>query len=402
MDKIAVLIPCYNESATIAKVVQDYRAALPDAAIYVYDNNSTDGTDEIARAAGAVVRYERRQGKGNVIRTMFREIDAECYLMIDGDDTYPAEDARAMADGVLRDGYDMVIGDRLSSTYFTENKRPFHNSGNVLVRKLVNRFFGGHVTDIMTGYRAFSPLFVKSFPILSKGFEIETEMTIHALDKNFALTSIPVGYRDRPAGSESKLNTFSDGFKVLRTIARLYKDYRPLPFFSIIAGILMVAALLWRWLFNGDLGLFNMILKFLGHNPIYVVENKNSAIIALIFVLTWRLVGYAMIMILAGLKSLDPTLIEAAKVDGASPWQMLWQLLLSIIVLTVSNFTNNTVPKVLTSGGPNDATNVITLFQYNLGFRYYQFGTSAALSILIMLITSLIIVLYIKVSNYKI
>lgn len=190
------------------------------------------------------MRYERRQGKGNVIRTMFREIDAECYLMIDGDDTYPAEDARAMADGVLRDGYDMVIGDRLSSTYFTENKRPFHNSGNVLVRKLVNRFFGGHVTDIMTGYRAFSPLFVKSFPILSKGFEIETEMTIHALDKNFALTSIPVGYRDRPAGSESKLNTFSDGFKVLRTIARLYKDYRPLPFFSIIAGILMVAALL--------------------------------------------------------------------------------------------------------------------------------------------------------------
>ena len=226
MDKIAVLIPCYNESATIAKVVKDYRAALPEAAIYVYDNNSTDGTDEIARAAGAVVRYERRQGKGNVIRTMFREIDAECYLMIDGDDTYPAEDARAMADGVLRDGYDMVIGDRLSSTYFTENKRPFHNSGNVLVRKLVNRFFGGHVTDIMTGYRAFSPLFVKSFPILSKGFEIETEMTIHALDKNFALTSIPVGYRDRPAGSESKLNTFSDGFKVLRTIARLYAVFQ--------------------------------------------------------------------------------------------------------------------------------------------------------------------------------
>lgn len=247
MDKIAVLIPCYNESATIAKVVKDYRAALPEAAIYVYDNNSTDGTDKIARAAGAVVRYERRQGKGNVIRTMFREIDAECYLMIDGDDTYPAEDARAMADGVLRDGYDMVIGDRLSSTYFTENKRPFHNSGNVLVRKLVNRFFGGHVTDIMTGYRAFSPLFVKSFPILSKGFEIETEMTIHALDKNFALTSIPVGYRDRPAGSESKLNTFSDGFKVLRTIARLYKDYRPLPFFSIIAGILMVVALLFLY-----------------------------------------------------------------------------------------------------------------------------------------------------------
>lgn len=243
MDKIAVLIPCYNESATVAKVIKDYRTALPEATIYVYDNNSTDGTDEIARAAGATVRYERRQGKGNVIRTMFREIEAECYLMIDGDDTYPAEDARAMVEKVLKDGYDMVIGDRLSSTYFTENKRPFHNSGNVLVRKLVNYIFGGHVTDIMTGYRAFSRLFVKSFPVLSKGFEIETEMTIHALDKNFALTSIPVGYRDRPAGSESKLNTFSDGFKVLKTIARLFKDYKPLPFFSIVAGILMAIAL---------------------------------------------------------------------------------------------------------------------------------------------------------------
>ena len=243
MDKIAVLIPCYNESATVAKVIKDYRTALPEATIYVYDNNSTDGTDEIARAAGATVRYERRQGKGNVIRTMFREIESECYLMIDGDDTYPAEDARAMVEKVLQDGYDMVVGDRLSSTYFTENKRPFHNSGNVLVRKLVNYIFGGHVTDIMTGYRAFSRLFVKSFPVLSKGFEIETEMTIHALDKNFALTSIPVGYRDRPAGSESKLNTFSDGFKVLKTIARLFKDYKPLPFFSIVAGILMAIAL---------------------------------------------------------------------------------------------------------------------------------------------------------------
>lgn len=242
MDKIAILIPCYNESATVAKVIKDYQAALPEATVYVYDNNSTDGTDEIARAAGATVRYERRQGKGNVIRTMFREIEAECYLMIDGDDTYPAEDARAMVEKVLRDGYDMVIGDRLSSTYFTENKRPFHNSGNVLVRKLVNHIFGGHVTDIMTGYRAFSRLFVKSFPVLSKGFEIETEMTIHALDKNLALTSIPVGYRDRPVGSESKLNTFSDGFKVLKTIAGLFKDYRPLPFFSIVAGGLMVVA----------------------------------------------------------------------------------------------------------------------------------------------------------------
>lgn len=243
MDKIAVLVPCYNESKTIEKVVRDYKKALPEATIYVYDNNSSDHTDEIARKAGAEVRYERRQGKGNVIRSMFREIEAECYLMIDGDDTYPAEDARAMVDKVLVEGYDMVVGDRLSSTYFTENKRPFHNTGNVLVRKLVNSIFGGHVTDIMTGYRAFSPLFVKSFPVLSKGFEIETEMTIHALDKNFALTSIPVGYRDRPDGSVSKLNTFSDGFKVLRTIGRMFKDYKPLPFFSMIAGILMLIAL---------------------------------------------------------------------------------------------------------------------------------------------------------------
>ena len=244
MDKIAVLIPCYNESATVAKVVRDYREVLPEATVYVYDNNSTDGTDELARAAGAVVRYERRQGKGNVIRTMFRDIEAQCYLMIDGDDTYPAEDARAMVDKVLVDGYDMVVGDRLSSTYFTENKRPFHNSGNVLVRKLVNSFFKGNVTDIMTGYRAFGRLFVKSFPVLSKGFEIETEMTIHALDKNLALASVPVGYRDRPVGSESKLNTFSDGFKVLRTVARLFKDYKPLPFFGIIAGVLMLFALI--------------------------------------------------------------------------------------------------------------------------------------------------------------
>lgn len=244
MKKVAILIPCYNESQTIAKVIADYRAALPAADIYVYDNNSSDGTDEIARTAGAIVRYERRQGKGNVIRTMFREIDADCYLMIDGDDTYPAENAAEMVSKVLDEGYDMVIGDRLSSTYFTENKRPFHNTGNVLVRKLVNQFFHGDVTDIMTGYRAFSPLFVKSFPVLSKGFEIETEMTIHALDKNFALTSIPVGYRDRPEGSVSKLNTFSDGFKVLKTIARLFKDYKPFPFFTICAAISMLLAII--------------------------------------------------------------------------------------------------------------------------------------------------------------
>lgn len=240
---IAVLIPCYNESQTIAKVVADYRAALPEADIYVYDNNSKDGTDEIARKAGAIVRYEHRQGKGNVIRTMFREIDADCYLMIDGDDTYPAENAREMVNLVLEQGVDMVVGDRLSSTYFTENKRPFHNVGNVLVRKLVNGFFGGNVTDIMTGYRAFSRTFVKSFPIMSKGFEIETEMTIHALDKNLCLSSVPVGYRDRPAGSESKLNTFSDGFKVLKTIGKLVKDYKPLPFFSAVAALLFVIAM---------------------------------------------------------------------------------------------------------------------------------------------------------------
>lgn len=242
MDRIAVLIPCYNESKTIEKVILDYKKALPEATIYVYDNNSSDHTDEIARNAGAIVRYEHRQGKGNVIRTMFREIEAECYLMTDGDDTYAAEDARAMVQKVLDEGYDMVIGDRLSSSYFTENKRPFHNTGNVLVRKLVNCFFNGEITDIMTGYRAFSPMFVKSFPILSKGFEIETEMSIHALDKNLALVSIPVGYRDRPEGSVSKLNTFSDGFKVLKTIARLFKDYKPLLFFSIVAAVFMLVA----------------------------------------------------------------------------------------------------------------------------------------------------------------
>ncbi len=242
--KIAVLIPCYNESATIAKVIADYKAVLPQADIYVYDNNSTDGTADIARAAGAIVRYERRQGKGNVIRSMFRQIEADCYLMIDGDDTYPAEDAPEMVRKVLEEGCDMVIGDRLSSTYFTENKRPFHNTGNVLVRKLVNGIFGGSVTDIMTGYRSFSRLFVKSFPVLSKGFEIETEMTIHALDKNLVLDSIPVGYRDRPEGSVSKLSTFSDGFKVLGTIGKLFKDYRPLPFFTIVSAILMGVALL--------------------------------------------------------------------------------------------------------------------------------------------------------------
>jgi len=240
---IAVLIPCYNESQTIEKVIKDFKAALPEADIYVYDNNSKDGTDEIARAAGAIVRYERKQGKGNVIRTMFREIDADCYLMIDGDDTYPAEDARTMVDLVLNEGADMVVGDRLSSTYFTENKRQFHNTGNKTVRKLVNRLFHGNVADIMTGYRAFSPLFVKTFPVLSKGFEIETEMTIHALYENMNLAEVAVGYRDRPEGSESKLNTVSDGIKVLKTIAILYKDYKPLHFFGLIALIFFIITL---------------------------------------------------------------------------------------------------------------------------------------------------------------
>ena len=238
MKKIAVLIPCYNESKTIEKVIKDYKAVLPEADIYVYDNNSSDGTDEIARKAGAIVRYEYKQGKGNVIRSMFRQINADCYLMIDGDDTYPAENARSMVDMVINQHVDMVIGDRLSSTYFTENKRPFHNVGNVTVRKLVNLIFSGDITDIMTGYRAFSFQFVKSFPVISSGFEIETEMSIHALDKKLLLKSIPVDYRDRPAGSESKLNTISDGLKVIRTIFALCKNYKPMLFFGVIAAFL--------------------------------------------------------------------------------------------------------------------------------------------------------------------
>ena len=238
--KIAVLIPCYNESKTIKKVVGDYKKALPEADIYVYDNNSNDHTDEIARKAGAIVKYEYRQGKGNVIRSMFKDIDADCYLMIDGDDTYPAENAREMCDLILEKKADMVIGDRLSSTYFTENKRPFHNFGNRLVRGLINFLFESDVRDIMTGYRAFSYEFVKTFPVLSKGFEIETEMTIHALDKNFLLKEVKVGYRDRPAGSVSKLNTYRDGFRVLKTIGRLFKEYKPTIFFSLLSLLFLI------------------------------------------------------------------------------------------------------------------------------------------------------------------
>ena len=241
--KIAVLIPCYNEAKTIKKVVEDYKKALPNADIYVYDNNSTDHTDEIAKKAGAIVRYEYRQGKGNVIRSMFKDIDADCYLMIDGDDTYPASNAKEMCDLILDKKADMVIGDRLSSTYFTENKRPFHNFGNRLVRGLINFLFESDVRDIMTGYRAFSYEFVKTFPVLSKGFEIETEMTIHALDKNFLLKEVKVGYRDRPAGSVSKLNTYRDGFRVLKTIGRLFKEYKPTVFFSIISLLFLIISL---------------------------------------------------------------------------------------------------------------------------------------------------------------
>ena len=244
MKKIAVLIPCYNEAQTIAKVVKDYKEVLPEAEIYVFDNNSSDGTDKIAIKAGAKIEYEYKQGKGNVIRSMFKKIDADCYLMIDGDDTYPAEHAREMCDLILEGKADMVIGDRLSSTYFTENKRPFHNFGNKIVRWLINTLFKSKVVDIMTGYRAFSYEFVKTFPVLSKGFEIETEMTIHSLDKNLLLREIPITYRDRPEGSVSKLNTYRDGFRVLKTIARLFKEYRPMFFFSLVSLLLLIISLI--------------------------------------------------------------------------------------------------------------------------------------------------------------
>lgn len=238
--KIAILIPCYNESKTIKKVVKDYKKVLPKSDIYVYDNNSTDGSDEIARKAGAIVKYEHKQGKGNVIRTMFKDIDADCYLIVDGDDTYPKENAREMCEYILNKEADMVIGDRLSSTYFKENKRLFHNFGNRLVRLLINKLFDNSIKDIMTGYRAFSYDFVKTFPVLSKKFEIETEMTIHALDKNFLIKEIPIQYRDRPKGSVSKLSTYSDGFKVLKTIGKLFKEYKPAIFFGLVGFLFLI------------------------------------------------------------------------------------------------------------------------------------------------------------------
>lgn len=247
MDKIAVLIPCYNEEKTIEKVVDDFKQALPEAKIYVYNNNSSDDTAKKAQQAGALVRNEYMQGKGNVIRRMFREIDAQCYIMVDGDDTYPAENAREMADLVLQKNADMVVGDRLSSTYFTENKRPFHNFGNSFVRSSINFLFKNNIKDIMTGYRAFSYEFVKTFPVLSKGFEIETEMSIHAIDKNMQIENVVIDYRDRPAGSESKLNTYSDGMRVLKTIARLYRIYAPVKFFGLISLLLALISLAFFW-----------------------------------------------------------------------------------------------------------------------------------------------------------
>ena len=241
--KTAVLIPCYNEAMTIEKVVADFRRELPDATIYVYDNNSTDSTAEIARRAGAIVKREYRQGKGNVVRSLLRDIDADCYLMVDGDDTYPAESAREMC-RLVEDGADMVIGDRLSSTYFTENKRPFHNEGNRLVRFLINRIFHSDIHDIMTGYRALSRTFAKNFPIISRNFEIETEMTIHALDKNFLIRELKIDYRDRQEGSHSKLNTYLDGMKVVATVFMMFRDYRPLKFFSLVSALLLLLAIL--------------------------------------------------------------------------------------------------------------------------------------------------------------
>lgn len=271
MSKIAVLIPCYNESKTIEKVVKDFKKELPNADIYVYDNNSSDNTAEIAEKAGAIVRHEYMQGKGNVIRRMFREIDADCYIMTDGDDTYPAEHAKVMCDLVLEGKAEMVVGDRLSSTYFTENKRMFHNFGNVLVRFLVNHTFKSNVRDIMTGYRAFSRTFVKSFPIISGGFEIETEMTIHALDKRMKLENVLIDYRDRPAGSVSKLNTVSDGVKVLKTIATLFKQYRPFTFFTILSVICLL------------LGIAFFIPPLLGYLDTGLVEKFPSLIAASFF-----------------------------------------------------------------------------------------------------------------------
>ena len=244
MDKIAVLIPCFNEARTIEKVINNFQSALPEAKIYMYDNNSTDGTDELAKKAGAIVRYEKKQGKGNVIHTMFQEVEADCYIITDGDDTYPAEYARKMCKEVLENGADMVIGDRLSSTYFDENKRLFHGIGNIVVKKMINSLFHSDITDVMTGYRAFSRRFVKTFPASSHGFEIETEMTIHTLDKGLSISNVIMDYRDRPNGSESKVNTIKDGMLITNTIFKMYKKYKPFRFYSLIALIIFIIGII--------------------------------------------------------------------------------------------------------------------------------------------------------------
>ncbi|WP_296890132.1 glycosyltransferase family 2 protein [uncultured Methanobrevibacter sp.] len=272
--KTAVLIPCYNESATIEKVVSDFKKVMPHADIYVYDNNSTDGTDKIARDNGAIVRYEYKQGKGNVVRSMFRDIDADCYIMVDGDDTYPAESALEFEKLVLEKNIDMVIGDRLSSTYFEENDRPFHNVGNKMVRWLINLFFSSELKDIMTGMRGFSYNFVKSFPIVSKEFEIETEMSVFALMHNFAIEEIPIDYRDRIEGSESKLNTYRDGYKVLRMIFTLIRDQKPLLFFTTFSLFLLIIAALY---------FFPILIRFLSSG--YVLKIPTLIVISTVVII---------------------------------------------------------------------------------------------------------------------
>ena len=243
--KIAVLVPCYNEELTIGKVVDDFKRELPEADIYVFDNNSKDNTSKIAKEKGAIVVKEYRQGKGNVVRSMFRDVDADIYIMVDGDDTYPAESARDMIQPIIDGKADMVIGDRLSNgTYFQENKRPFHDFGNNLVKGLIGLLFKNEIKDIMTGYRAFNRYFVKTMPVLSDGFQIETEMSIHALDKKFLLKEIPIDYRDRPEGSESKLSTFKDGYRVLSALGSLFKNYKPMAFFGVVSIICFVLGMM--------------------------------------------------------------------------------------------------------------------------------------------------------------
>lgn len=301
MDKIAVLVPCYNEAQTIKKVVEDFKRVLPQAVIYVYNNNSTDDTAKIAAEAGAIVRNEYKQGKGNVIRRMFREIDAECYIMTDGDDTYPAEFAPQMADMVLNKNCDMVVGDRLSSTYFQENKRPFHNFGNDIVRKSINFLFKSKIKDIMTGFRAFSYQFVKTFPVLSTGFEIETEMTIHAVDKNMAVGNVVIDYRDRQEGSESKLNTFSDGFKVIKTIIRLFKAYKPIWFYGLVALILAIISI----------GFFIPILVIYGETGLVP---KFPTLIMCCFVMTVAILSFFSGSILQSLRQKENRILSCISI----------------------------------------------------------------------------------------